>query len=609
MGTAPKIESSNLSIADLFRDFYSVPDFQREYVWDKTNVEKLLDDIYYELYENDQPLEDSEYFLGSIVVVRDKDGTFQLIDGQQRMTTIYLVFCVLRNYIHNLGQESRVLDNLIAGVTSDLHTGEDVNKYHLSLHYDSDGAAFLQEIANDKNNLQKNTKRNLGSRSVEKLTQAVEVINNFLSERFIEETKYLLKFSKIFTKQVKIIRIETPSLKNALKVFETINDRGVGLNAMDLLKNYLFINISQESEHTSLWFKLKNRWEKLMRILYKYKEEPIRFLRYYLMSNYDVNLQNNFPEEEIYEWLVDSRTKHNIPNNPLKFIDELIKASEDYCYFSQGKNTDGSDNEYLLNLKKLQGRYRQHFVLLLAGRNLEKELFLKLCYYIESLLFIYTLTRSSRRKDVNLIRTFSQWSRELKTIQKGHEFFDFLERTLKSEIRQLASDFESAFHDLTDSNIAKFRLRYIFAKIAQYVEREAYNSYKPLNFYLDKSIHIEHILPQSSTKELKQSFDKPQEYGIYVKNIGNLTLLEKTINSSISDQIYEVKKIGYRQSQLLITRSLVDQVNVGTNTQLNRAIETLKLHQFEDWNSAAIEKRQEVLVNLAKKVWGLSIGE
>ncbi|TAF12584.1 MAG: DUF262 domain-containing protein, partial [Nostocales cyanobacterium] len=67
MATAPRIESSNLSIADLFREFYSVPDFQREYVWDKSNVEKLLQDIVFELYDEGDPLEDAEYFLGSIV--------------------------------------------------------------------------------------------------------------------------------------------------------------------------------------------------------------------------------------------------------------------------------------------------------------------------------------------------------------------------------------------------------------------------------------------------------------------------------------------------------------------------------------------------------------
>ncbi|MGB7441676.1 MAG: DUF262 domain-containing HNH endonuclease family protein [Coleofasciculaceae cyanobacterium] len=601
MGTVPRIESSNLSVADLFRDFYSVPDFQREYVWQHSNVEKLIDDIYYELYDSEQPMEDSEYFLGSIVVFRDKDGTFQLIDGQQRMTTIYLVFCVLRDTIRKLGQESKVLDNLIAGVTPDFQTGEDVNKYRLSLHYDSDGAAFLEEVANRKNiTLNKN---NIISSSVEKLSQAIETIQDFISNRFIAEARDLKKFLSIFTNNVKLIRIETPNLKNALKVFETINDRGIGLTPIDLLKNYLFINVSQKSDSNHTWQKLKSRWETLMRILYKHQEEPIRFLRYYLMSHYEVSLNNNFPEEEIYDWFVEQSSKYSVFNEPLKFVDQLILASEHYCNFTQGKNTDGTDNQYLQNIKKLQGRYRQHFILLLAGRFLEKELFSELCCYVESLLFIYTITRSSRRKDVNLIRNFSQWSRELRKIRDSEELRIFIQKYFRSEFELLGADFESALYELTDSNIAKFRLRYILAKIAQFVEKEAYDNCKPLTWYLNKSIHVEHILPKSQNNELRQTFDKPKEYDLYTKNIGNLTLLEKTINSSILDHSYEFKKKGYQQSQILITRALVNQLNVGQNTQLNRAIKILELHPFTIWDSKAIEKRQEMLVNLAKRVW------
>ncbi|GAB1538936.1 hypothetical protein NUACC21_16010 [Scytonema sp. NUACC21] len=84
-----------------------------------------------------------------------------------------------------------------------------------------------------------------------------------------------------------------------------------------------------------------------------------------------------------------------------------------------------------------------------------------------------------------------------------------------------------------------------------------------------------------------------------------MTLLEKTINSSIFDKVYEQKKLGYRESQLLITRSLVEKPNVGGNTQLNRAIQSLGIQEFDTWNSTAIDKRQEILAQLAKRVWGL----
>lgn len=66
MATVPRIESRNLSIADLFKEFYAVPDFQREYVWEQDNVDKLLEDILHELYDENESVSEAEYFLGSI---------------------------------------------------------------------------------------------------------------------------------------------------------------------------------------------------------------------------------------------------------------------------------------------------------------------------------------------------------------------------------------------------------------------------------------------------------------------------------------------------------------------------------------------------------------
>ena len=80
------------------KDFYTVPDFQREYVWQPENVEQLLQDVLDEFFdEHGKVLPTSEYFIGSIVACPDKSDTFQLIDGQQRMTTIYLVLCAVRD--------------------------------------------------------------------------------------------------------------------------------------------------------------------------------------------------------------------------------------------------------------------------------------------------------------------------------------------------------------------------------------------------------------------------------------------------------------------------------------------------------------------------------
>ncbi|MEO0844204.1 MAG: DUF1524 domain-containing protein, partial [Cyanobacteria bacterium J06643_5] len=93
-----------------------------------------------------------------------------------------------------------------------------------------------------------------------------------------------------------------------------------------------------------------------------------------------------------------------------------------------------------------------------------------------------------------------------------------------------------------------------------------------------------------------------------VSKFGNLTLLERTINTSVSDKCYELKKIAYPESQIFTTRSLVKKPEVGNNTQINRAIKLLQIQQFDDWNSETIDKRQQILTNIAKLVWSLEAG-
>ncbi len=511
------------------------------------------------------------------------------------------MFCVIRNAIIEFGERSSSLEEVIAGVAPDPKTGKDINSYRLTLQYDGGGAKILEKIASNAVDLAE-IDRHISS-SVENLIETFETIQEFISEKF-ENIDLLRQFFTTFIHKVKLIRIKTPSLKNALKVFETINERGAGLTSMDLLKNYLFINTSHGTDIQKHWKKLKDDWEKLIKILYDVKEDPMRFLRYYVMSHYEVNLQNNFPQEEIYDWFIEKGSEHDIDKNPFQFVETLILASEHYSNFLQGKSPDGSDNPYLANIKKLQGRYSQHFMLLLAGRFLPKELFVELCYQVENLLFVYTITRSTR-KDVNMIRNFSQWSRVLRNVQTPEQFKIFVDSYFKKELASFSNDFDLAFRGLSDSKIARFRLRYILAKLTQFVDEQAYENSKPLSWYLNKTIDIEYILPRSETAADRKSFDKATEYDYYAGRLGNLTLLEKTINRSISDKTYDSKKVAYPESQILLTRALDEKPGVGKNTKLNRAVKSLGLRPFKMWNSESIEKRQEMLLNLARKVWGM----
>ena len=214
--TTLKIESQDLSIESLYKDFYTVPDFQREYVWEREQVEKLFQDVHDEFFDEDGKIAvGPEYFLGSIVICEGDDGTFLLIDGQQRMTTIYLALCGIRDLLVEMGQtpNETLKAQIASAATND--EGEETFRHRLVLQYE-DSKGILKKIVKDPENLDKIQYK---TTSVERIRTSYRDIKEFLRVNCDTSPKRLRQFYAAFTKRVKLIRIKTPSLTNALKVF------------------------------------------------------------------------------------------------------------------------------------------------------------------------------------------------------------------------------------------------------------------------------------------------------------------------------------------------------------------------------------------------------
>lgn len=592
--TAPKIESADLTLGDLFKDFYSVPDFQREYVWEAEHVEKLLTDVLDEFYDEQGRLTgDSEYFIGSVVACSDETGTFQLIDGQQRLTTVYLTVCAIRDQLVELGgTATSAVQQLVKAVSMDRRTMADIPRYRVSLQY-SDSHGVLEKIA-DGETLP--TEIPESPVSVKHLRVAYQTVREFLLSNFDRDAGKIKEFLAAFLWRVKLIRIVTPNLAHALKVFETVNDRGVSLNSMDLLKNLLFMRTNSRDYRD-----LKAKWKNLIDTLDTAGEKPLRFLRYFIMSHHDTDWQRGLREDEIYDWFVKNSETCGIDSNPIAFVDELYACAQAYGNFLKGRNASGEAVPYLENLSLVAGgAVRQHLILLLAGRHLPSPLFAELCRNLENLFFCYLITREPTK---TFDRNFARWSKELRAANTQASLEEFLKKNFVSDLASRSNAFDFALSELTQSKIQQYRLRYILAKLTQMIELEAWGnpSHASLRQYLEAVVHIEHILPQNPETAVRDAFDKPIEYDAYVERLGNLTLLENTINSSVSNGPYNDKKPGYRESSLLLTRSLVEKPHVGTNTRLNRAVEDLP--QFDQWNSTTIEQRQKMLATLARRVW------
>ena len=589
------IDADPLSIQELFTEFYAVPDFQREFVWKDKNVERLLEDICDELYdENGSSIPNAEYFIGSIVVYRAEDGFFQLIDGQQRTTTLFIILCVLDEKLENL----RTLRKLICEDRMDEVTRKEEPMYRVRLLYDDAADALVKIAARDIAGL-KSSKQ---TTSVKNLLEAYEEAKEFLNERFGDDPQRWNNFFFDLTRKVKLIRVVTPSQTGALRVFETINNTGVGLSPMDLLKNLLFRKVKRSdfSKVTETWKELSDE------VAAAGESNPMGFLRYFVLSRFEIKANKPLSEDMLYQWLVENAEAVGIEHKPLDFLKELLAAAGVYRLLSHKKDPRGVDNRYLSNIQALSSRAKQHFILLLAARGLEASLFDRLCAALENLFFTFVIAKEGTKV---FEATFFKATEALRTLapDDGRGLDRFIAEWIEPEIKKRALLVNFSLSKMRQGDLQKYRLRYILAKLTQYLDEKAWGTSPNTDlgsYLIGGGVHVEHILPATATEGLKQQFDKPAEYNDFAVRLGNLTLLEMSINTSIGQNYFSEKVREYEKSRFILTKTIGAPFQIGVNTQPNRAVAELKT--WKTWGSVEIEERQTMLVNLAQKVWEIS---
>jgi uncharacterized protein with ParB-like and HNH nuclease domain len=570
-----------------------VPDYQREYVWTEVQINQLLDDIYEEFDFNPN----KEYFIGSTVVFKNNDGFYELIDGQQRTTSIFLIICAFKKIYREREIDTDTIERMIKDKTVN-SLGDSVDCYKLELQY-KDSSNILSKIAN---NLER--PENLTG-SAERLYNAYENVISFLKNRFKEDEDpvQLKKFFVYIFRKLKFIQIETPEINDALKIFETINERGVGLNPMDLLKNLLFRQVNRNDFNS-----LKDKWKTLIKLLEKNNEKPLRFLRYFIMSNYKVNNQRGeeiIREEEIYKWFIrpENVAQCNYEKEPFEFVELLLENATCYINFFKGLNKDGSKNVYLDNISKLGGgAFKQHLILLLAGRNLPQDLFNHFAKQIETLVFYYFITKEPTKE---FERNFSKWAKSVLRIKSREELNNFVKENIQPVITSKENEYKLYFTETRQNNLQQYRIRYILAKIAQYLDQERLGSYIPqvLDNYITKGVEIEHILPFNPTESLRNEIG--EEYDDLKIRLGNLTLLEKTMNIVVGNDFFSKKVIEYSKSPFYISKSIAGLDTIGINSSVTRL--NLKLRSYEYWNKETIIDRQNLLYELSKDIWKIEI--
>lgn len=223
---------------------------------------------------------------------------------------------------------------------------------------------------------------------------------------------------------------------------------------------------------------------------------------------------------------------------------------------------------------------------------------------VESIVY-YTVINRITTNDTE--RIFAKWCGQIRTIKTSDDLDDFIRDAVLPEVSKWKTDNEANFMRLGLNSMQQYRVKFIMAKISAYVNglrtgngmTDEPTSVE-LSHFITWSFEIEHIMPKTCVDKAQYGVDE-DEFQVIVNRLGNLTLLENTINRSIHNSTYKDKCVEYKQSGVYITSALPELVDVGKNNAITKANEKLKA--WPEWNKNSITERQAMLYRLSEEIW------
>lgn len=592
------IDAQVKSIKKLKDYFFLVPDYQREYVWKADGqVEQFLTDID---NEYDELADDQEsYFIGSIIIVKNKNK-YDVIDGQQRLTTITLTLCAIRDLLahQDLDAKQKNYLKMVEELLYSFEPDTEETELRLELQY-AESKGYLNKLI-----LAEEYEGEITA-SIQKMKAAYVAISQYLEAILQQGVAALIKFTRYFINNIDLVIIESEDISSALKIFETINQRGASLNAMDLVKNLLF-----SQANPSQFNIIKETWKKINEALHRCGEDenPLRFLRYFMMARYHNGILR---EDDIYNWIITNSGKAILQyeNHPIELVKEIEFMAQRYADLVNATKmlSDGSEYPHVTHIGFINKyKARQHLVMLLAlSKKADKQAIDYLAKQIESFYFVTNtvgiLGKSNEHSFANWVISF----RDKSTIE---EIRQAVEKTIVPYVLERLDTLKFKFLNIRhDGYNPQYRQRFILGQIENQARAQA--GLSDFNFKQIHQFEIEHIFPQTPKDDvLPDEFLDKAEYNNTIYKLGNVTLLESVINQAINKMNdltmnwFEQKQQEYAKSNLLTVNLLDHEYNIGKNTAINRFKDDKK-YIFQAWSKQAIIDRQKIMLDLALDVW------
>lgn len=555
-----KIESEKVTIQKVFTDFwFKVPEYQRSYVWQEENIVELLEDIFYAAENNPN----SEYFLGSLVLQKrylreNTSGSevsfteYDLLDGQQRMTTILMILAVIRDVTNNAG--------LIGTCNKFIHQEEDEFQqipermrlvYKIRDKVEAFINTYIKVNGGTKQKKELEEEGDFKNISISNMANGILCIHEFFEKL---EEKDISKFAKHLINNVIVIYVASEELEDAFRLFTILNSRGIPLTNADILKSLNLGAVSNEKEAT----KFAEEWEELEGDLGNDDfNRLLSFIRtIYVKEKARENIVKEF-EEKIYN------QKPSLLRKGKETFDTVFDYGEIY--------------KQIIFLEDLPASVPNQF----------KNLVIVMWYglpsndWIPPLLAYYKKFHHENllRFAIKLSNKFSaDWISQLGPSSRINNMANVLKAIEKAKSSK-------AF--LETNNIFDFHLATVKNNISEQIYRKRYGKY--ILLLLEYLMHdhstvfpeftklsVEHILPQNPG--LKSEWNKlftVQEMQDHIHKLGNLLLISRSKNSSLSRKDFKEKKKTY----------FTGSVSVLPNS--------LRVMQYDSWTLPLLQERHK----------------
>lgn len=573
-----KIKAKEYFIKDLLspKFLFEIPDYQRAYSWTSENLKQLVDDINDSIrLNNGREFENFEpYFIGSIVLCgkeyrEDGFGRYEVIDGQQRLTSLVMLIATIRDIINNEDYK-KVLSSLIYQEPNELMG----IKENIRVKVRGKESDFFKKyiLTEGGTNL-------VSELELEELTETKKNMINALSifkESFIDENGELLEekindFIKYLLQKVVLVVITTNSFESAFRLFNVINSRGLPLTNADLLKseNLRVIPLEERQKFTDIWENDeldlgKDNLEMLIGFM-----RSITLKKKADASLYDEYTKNIYPETEEYKGKNFINHMHEIKEIYSKYIvDATIKTGnkEDDTYY---KNLVTAMREFL-PYEDWAGaiiKFVEKF------ETTDKEVLDFVCILEKRIVIDWVNGNSfaDRLARVYDIINVIDNSKSLVEIKESEVFIDDLEKT--------SNYFKNALSDIDFYSKGRMTVpKYIFVRMDMEL-----NKAECVDYYTNK-VMVEHILPRNSKDAYWTTNFKADQRRNFVNKFGNLVLIAGAKNTRLNNKPFAEKVEEYlsKKGEFKITSEVLNHT---------------------DWNMDILQDRQNDLVGRAMAIW------